>query len=169
VSLAGDHGSGRRRHPGDETVHQAFHRKRIEGIERERRPVAADPKPGSVLEQLRTGKDQYIYRQIPDPVDQMIDKVKQPRVGVVGVLQPAQSSADIRSLGRVGHKPDQAFRQLLGGRLDGLLLGDPKTLPDDLCQGPERHAVAVGQATTPMPQDGVSQPVDVLLELPSET
>ena len=44
----------------------------------------AEPRPG--LAQLGPGEHQHVDRQVPGPVDQMVQEIQQPRVGVLGIL-----------------------------------------------------------------------------------
>ena len=155
--------------------------------------------------QLGTGEHQHADRQVAGPVDEMIQEVEQPGVGVLGVLdhqhhrvhrrealeeqpppaeqllpgqraaaalgprhaeQPAQPVAHVGPLALLRHEPLQAVLELGRGGLGRVFLGDAQPLPDDLGQGPERHAFPVGQAVAAVPPDILGQAVDVFPELP---
>ena len=75
-----------RRHPRHQRVHQRVHRRRIQRVQGQRGPVAAGAEPGPGLAQLRAGEHQHVHRQVPGPVDQVVQEIQQSRIGVLGVL-----------------------------------------------------------------------------------
>ncbi len=70
---------------------------------------------------------------------------------------------------RVGDMLIDRGAQLRERGLRLLLLEDPGTHPHHLSERPVRHPVPVREAATPVPPEGIRQPVDVLLELPGES
>ena len=206
LGLAGDLRPGRFRHPRHQRVDQLVHRLRIERVQGQRDPVAADPELGPGLGQFRPGEDQHVNGQVLGPVDQVVQEVQQAAVGVLGVLdqqhdrrlsrqpleeqpppgeqllsgeggravgrahaqQPAQPDAHVRPLLRIREEPVQAGGQLAGRDVGGVLLGDAQPLPDHLGQSPERDALAVRQASAPMPPHLLGHALDVLAKLPAQ-
>ena len=53
-------------------------------------------------------------------------------------------------------------------RLDGRVLGDPESLANDVRERPVGDPLAVGEAAAVVPQDGLGEPVHVLVELPQQ-
>ena len=74
------------RHAGHQRVHQLIHRGLVERVQGQRDPVAPGPEPRPSLLQLGPGEDQHVDGQVLGPVDQVIQEVQQPAVGVLGVL-----------------------------------------------------------------------------------
>jgi hypothetical protein len=84
--MAGDLCPGGGGHARDQRVHQHVHRGRIQRVERQCGAVAPGAEPRPRLAQLRAGEHQDIHRQIPHPVDQIVQEIEQAHVGVLGVL-----------------------------------------------------------------------------------
>ena len=72
--------------PGTRASTSAVHRGRIQRVQGQHAPVppGAEPRPGPA--QLGPGEYQHVDGQIPGPVDQVIQEIQQPGVGVLGVL-----------------------------------------------------------------------------------
>ena len=79
-------GPRRRRHPRHQRLHQLVHRRGIQRVQGQRDPVAPGAEPGPGLAQLGAGEHQHVDGQVPGPVDQMVQELQQPGVGVLGVL-----------------------------------------------------------------------------------
>ena len=79
-------GPRRRRHPGHQGVHQLVHRRRVQRVQGQRAPVPPGAEPGPGLAELGPGEHQHVDRQVADPVDEVVQEVQQPGVGVLGVL-----------------------------------------------------------------------------------
>ena len=86
LRLGGDLGPRRRRHARHQSLHQGVHRRRVQRVQGQRDPVAAGAEPGPGLPKLGPGQHQHVDGQVPHPVDQVVQEVQQPGVGVVGVL-----------------------------------------------------------------------------------
>ena len=86
-----------RRHAGHQRLHQLVHRGRVQRVEGQRDPVPAGaeprPSPGRSSGRANTST---IDRQVPGPVDEMIQEVQQARVGVLGVLDQQHHRATLR-------------------------------------------------------------------------
>ena len=97
LGVGGDPGPGRRRHARHQRVDQRVHRAGVQRVQGQGDPVAAGAEAGPGLVQLGPGEHQHVDRQVPGPVDQVVQEVQQAGVGVLGVL-------------------DQQHHRLLGGQ-----------------------------------------------------
>ena len=68
----------------------------------------------------------------------------------------------------LGDEAGYALVELGAGDLGGVIFGNAQALADDLREGPERHALAVRQASATMPGHHRREAVDVLVELPAQ-
>ena len=82
--------------------------------------------------------------------------------------QAAQRRFDSQALVLVGHEFDEHDAQLVERAVSLLRLGDARTLPDHLRQGPERDPVPIRGAASGMPVRRFGQSIQVLLQLPAE-
>ena len=74
--------------PGDEAGEQLAHRRRGQRLEVERGEVALAGAPvGPLLEQLGPGERDDVDRDVPAPLEEVVDEVEQARVGEVEVLE----------------------------------------------------------------------------------
>ena len=86
------------------------------------------------------------------------------------LLEPQQLSGrgSTQSAPRRRDNGFHALAELRPRRLRVVTLGDPGTHSHHLSERPVCDAFAVRKAASPVPQDDVRQPVDVLVELPRE-
>ncbi len=136
--------------------------------------VAPAP-PRALVEQVGTGQAQDQDGNALDPARQMLDQVEHRLLGPVDVLEDEHERLQVgelrcpglrgpRDLGRgavaahrienAGRQSEQirdrfvaaAFPQLLGGRVDGIVVGDPRCDLHHLGDRPVRDPLPVGQA-----------------------
>ena len=83
-----DRRHGRRRKPGHEPGQQLAHRRLGQGLEVERGEVALAGTPvRALLEQVGTCQGDDVDRDVPAPLEKVVDEVEQARVGVVVILE----------------------------------------------------------------------------------
>jgi hypothetical protein len=137
LRLGGDLGPRRRGHAGNQRVHQRVHRRRVQWIQGQRAPVPAGAESWPGLAQLGAGEDQHVHRQVPGPVDQVVQEVQQPGVGMLGVLDQQHH----RVLGRqpLEEQPPPG-EQLLPGQRDPVV---PRERDTEQTAQPHPHIAAL--------------------------
>ena len=188
----------------DQPREQLAHRGLVQRRQGDERAAAAGAQSRSPVGQLRTGEADDEQRQVADPVDEVLDEVEQPLVGVVQVLdeqqdrtppgegleepapageqlalgevggvagqaeQPGEPDAHERAVGVVLEEVAQRLAELVLDQVEVVVVGDAEPGPDDLRERPVRRVLTEARAPAAVPEHGLGQPVDVLLELPAD-
>jgi hypothetical protein len=124
-----------------------------------------------VLDQDRhRRRSRQLFEQPPPTCEQVLTSEGHLRVRTVSLhtQQTSQPRGNERPIGEVGHILVETLVQLVVGNFRRVVLRDAEALTHHLCERPVHQSVAVGQASSPVPVGRVDQPVDVLLELPTQ-
>ena len=82
--------------------------------------------------------------------------------------QHAETGRQELAVHGIRHPSLQALVKALCDRGDGCVLGDPEPLANDVRERRVGDPLAVGEAAAAVPQDGLGETVDVLVELPQQ-